>query len=245
MDHKDLTFRRGFIDALPILFGYFAVGFTVAVAAIVNGHPVWSPILLSLTHVSGTSQGAIVNNVNFTAGLVPGVGELVLLCMTLNLRYVLLSLAVAQKLDTRISLPRRLLLALGITDEIVAVAISQRGALTFPYVMGLFVSSYIGWNGGTILGAFGTSLLPASALAPLGIALYGMFIAIITPKAKKSMPVLLCVILAAILNTLLRLLPEGCRPSQSVIMLIAGVAAAFVGALAFPHRVASAKEDEP
>ena len=245
MDHKDLTFRRGFVDALPILFGYFAVGFTVAVAAIVNGHPVWSPILLSLTHVSGTSQGAIVNNVNFTTGLFPGVGELVLLCMTLNLRYVLLSLAVAQKLSPSISLPKRFLLALGITDEIVAVAISQRGMLTFRYVMGLFVSSYIGWNAGTILGAFGTTLLPASALAPLGIALYGMFIAIVTPMAKKSGPVLLCVILAGILNTAMRILPNGCRPSNSIIMLIAGVAAALAGAIFFPHRAETKKEDEP
>ena len=48
------SFGRGFADALPICFGYFAVGFTVAVAAVVHGHPVWSPLLLSLTHVSGT-----------------------------------------------------------------------------------------------------------------------------------------------------------------------------------------------
>ena len=58
------AFRRGFADALPICFGYFAVGFTVALAAVVNGHPLWSPILLSLTHVSGTSQGAIVDHMN-------------------------------------------------------------------------------------------------------------------------------------------------------------------------------------
>lgn len=232
----DRAFRRGCIDALPIFLGYFAVGFTVAVAAVVNGHPVWSPVLLSLTHVSGTSQGAIVNNVNFTAGLFPGAGELVLLCLTLNLRYVLLSLAVAQRLPPSASLAGRLLVAPGITDEIVAVAVSRRGPLALRYVAGLFVTSYAGWNAGTVAGAFGTTLLPASALAPLGVSLYGMFVAIITPMARKSAPVLACVVLAAVLNVAIRMLPEGRRPSDGVATLVAGVAAATAAAAAFPRR---------
>ena len=70
------TFGRGFRDALPICFGYFAVGFTVAVAAVVHGHPVWSPVLMSLTHVSGTSQGAIAGRVDFTAGALPFVYDI-------------------------------------------------------------------------------------------------------------------------------------------------------------------------
>lgn len=239
-----MNFRKGFIDAMPILLGYFAVGFTVAVAAIANGHPIWSPILLSLTHISGTSQGAIVNNVVFKSSAIPGLGELLLLCMALNLRYVLLSLAVAQKLNPSTSIPKRLLLACGITDEIVAVAISQPVTLTFTYVLGLFVSSYLGWNAGTIVGAFGTTLLPASLLAPLAIALYAMFIAIVTPMAKKSKPALLCVALAAFINIILHILPEAIQPKDSIAILISGTIAAAIGAIIYPHREETKGEQE-
>jgi predicted branched-subunit amino acid permease len=231
-----MSFRKGFIDAMPILLGYFAVGFTVAVAAIANGHPVWSPILLSLTHVSGTSQGAIVNNIVFKSASIPGLGELVLLCMALNLRYILLSLAVAQKLEPSTSTPKRLLLACGITDEIVAVAISQPVTLTFKYVLGLFVSSYIGWNLGTVVGAFGTTLLPTSLLAPLSIALYAMFIAIVTPMAKKSRPILLAVTLAAVINITLHTFPSRLHLKDSVAILLSGITAAAICSFIYPHK---------
>ncbi len=235
-------FRAGFADALPILFGYFAVGFTVAVAAVANGHPVWSPVLLSLTHVSGTSQGAIANGVTFRAGPVPGLGELALLCLALNLRYVLLALAVAQRLGPGVTLRRRLAMAMGITDEIVAMAVSRPLPLAFPYFMGLFASSYLGWNAGTLLGAFGTTLLPAASLKPLGIALYAMFIAIVTPAARKSRATLFCVAVAAVISVSLGLLPAEARPSPAVATLIAGVVAAALGALIFPMQ--AAVEDE-
>ena len=238
-------FRAGFADALPILFGYFAVGFTVAVAAVANGHPVWSPVLLSLTHVSGTSQGAIANGVAFRDGPVPGLGELALLCLALNLRYVLLALAVAQRLGQEVTLRKRLAIAMGITDEIVAMAVSRPLKLTFPYFMGLFASSYIGWNAGTLLGAYGTTLLPADSFKPLGIALYAMFIAIVTPEAKKSRATLLCVAVAAAVSVALNLLPADARPSSAMSTLIAGVAAAALCAFLFPSREADERKPVP
>ena len=125
------SFGRGFADALPICFGYFAVGFTVAVAAVVHGHPVWSPLLMSVTHVSGTSQGAIAGRVDFTSGPMAGWWEVALLCLALNLRYVLLALALAQKLPPGTGFGKRLLLAYGVTDENVAVAVSRPFGLSF------------------------------------------------------------------------------------------------------------------
>ena len=90
------------------------------------------------------------------------------------------------------------------------------------------------------LGAVGTSLLPASALAPLGIALYAMFVAIVVPAARASRATLLCVALAALGNALLRLLPEGARLSPPLAILASGVAAAALCAWLFPK-----KEDAP
>jgi predicted branched-subunit amino acid permease len=226
------AFRRGFADALPICFGYFAVGFAVAAAAVANGHPAWSPILQSLTHLSGTSQGAFSHRA--IPGPPGGGWELFLLCVGLNLRYVLLALALAQRLPESFGLGRRLLAACAVTDENVALAVSRPFALSFPYLAGVFASSFLGWNAGNALGAVGTSLLPASALAPLGIALYAMFVAIVVPAAKASRATLLCVALAALLNVGLSLLPEGARPSPSLSILAAGVAAAGVSAILAP-----------
>ena len=230
------SFGRGFADALPICAGYFAVGFTVAVAAVVHGHPVWSPVLMSLTHVSGTSQGAIAERVDFTAGTLPGLGEVALLCVALNLRYVLLSLALAQRLAPGTGTWKRLLLAAGVTDENVALAVSRPFALSFRYLLGLMASSWLGWNAGTALGAYGAALLPAGKLAPLGIALYAMFVAIVVPAAKASRPMLMCVALAAALNAGLSVLPPGWRPPAGPAMLAAGVLAAGVCAVLFPAK---------
>ena len=232
------TFRRGFLDAMPICLGYFGVGFAIAAASVAQGHPVWSPVVQSLTHLSGTSQGA------FSQRAIPGppggAWELALLCLGLNLRYVLLALALAQRLPPGIGFGRRLLIALGVTDENVALEISRPFPTGFPYLMGVLASSYLGWNAGNALGALGTSLLPASALAPLGIALYAMFVAIVVPAAKASRPMLLCVALAAAANAGLRLLPAAARPAPALAMLLAGVGAAALCAWFFPK-----KEDAP
>jgi predicted branched-subunit amino acid permease len=230
------SFGRGFADALPICFGYFAVGFTVAVAAVVHGHPVWSPLLMSVTHVSGTSQGAIAERVDFTSGPMAGWWEVALLCLALNLRYVLLALALAQKLPPGTGFGKRLLLAYGVTDENVALAVSRPFGLSFRYVAGLMLSSWLGWNVGTVCGAFGAAWLPAERLAPLGIALYAMFVAIVVPAARASRPMLLCVALAAGLNAGFSALPDGVRPPAGAAMLVSGLVAAGVCALLFPAK---------
>lgn len=231
------SFRKGFVDALPICFGYFGVGFAIAAAAVAGGHPVWSPVLQSVTQLSGTSQGAISNRP--IPGPDGGFWELALLCVGLNMRYVLLALAVAQKLPPGFGVGRRLLVAMGVTDENAALAISRAFPLTFPYLAGVFVSSALGWDAGNLLGALGTSLLPASALKPLGIALYAMFVAIVTPAARASRATLLCVALAIVANCGLRILPDAIRPAPALAMLVAGVGAAAASAWFFPKKEAA------
>ena len=237
-------FRRGFVDDLPVFFGYFAVGFTVAVAAVAKGMPLWSPILLSLTHVSGTSQGAIVEGVRVVDGVASAAGDVLFACIALNLRYVLLSLAVAQRLAPDATLPRRLLLAMGITDENVALAVARHasgdypGGLPWRYMLGVLASSYLGWNLGTAAGAVGAHLLPADRLAPLGIALYALSVAIVVPAARASRRMFACVALAAALNLAHTFVPAlAARISPSVAMLVSGTAAALVGAALWPNTV--------
>lgn len=232
MKEPDAGFRRGFADALPICFGYAAVGFAVAAAAVANGHPAWAPVLQSFTHLSGTSQGAIARHP--LPGPKGAFWSLALLCLGLNARYLLLSLALAQKLPPGIGFARRAAIAAAVTDENVALAVSRPFAPAFRYVMGVLASSGLGWALGNTLGAVGTSLLPPAAVAPLGIALYAMFVAIVVSAARGSFPLLLCVALAAVTNTTLASFVPAAASAPALSVLASGVAAAAASALAFP-----------
>ena len=153
-----------------------------------------------------------------------------------NLRYVLMALAVAQRLPASVGVGARLLIAMGDTDEIVGVAVKQTRPLTFAYYMGLTACSWVGWVGGTMLGAWDrTSGLMSTALQrSMGLALYAMFLAIILPEARRSRPAFFCVAVAALAGVGLRLLPTGLDVGWTT--LIAGVASAVVAAVLFPKR---------
>ena len=229
---RPLGFGKGFVDALPIFFGYLAVGFAFGFKCSQNGHPFWSPALMSMTHISGTGQFAVADQLEKGGSYF----AVVLAVLALNLRYVLMALAVAQRLPASVGFLRRLLVAMGDTDEIVGVAVKQTRPLTFSYYMGLTACSWLGWVGGTLLGAWDVTrgLMSVPLQKSLGLALYAMFLAIILPEARGNRPALLCVGLAAVLSTGLRLLPTGLDAGW--IVLIAGVLSAVVAAVLFPKR---------
>lgn len=233
-DHavRPLSFTKGLVDALPIFFGYFAVAFAFGISCSQNGHPFWSPLLMSMTHVSGTGQFAVMNLLSKGSSYC----AIVFAVLVFNLRYVLMALAIAQRLPASVGTLKRMLMAMGDTDEIVGVAVKQTPPLTFAYYMGLTVCSWLGWVGGTVLGAWDrtSGLMCASLQRSLGLLLYAMFIAIIVPEARKSRPALLCVCLAAVASVGLRLLPTGLDAGWTT--LIAGVASAVVAAALFPKK---------
>ena len=74
-------------------------------------------------------------------------------------------------------------------------------------MLGLIITPILGWTGGTVIGAVATSLLPASLTDAMGIALYGMFIAIIVPPAREQRSVLIAVILAIVASYLFAYVP--------------------------------------
>lgn len=227
-----MNFKTGLVHALPIFVGYLSVAFTFGIAATTYGHPAWSPILMSLTHISGTGQFILIDLLragSSTAAIVAGV-------IAINLRYVPMALAVAQRLPASITLPQRLFIALGDTDEIVGVALRQTEPLTFPYMAGLFICSWAGWIAGTLLGANPATqaILPGKLVAALGIALPAMFVAIVLPEMRKSRRTQLAAGISIALSLVLRALPRGIDPGWAT--LICGFAGAIVAALAVPMR---------
>lgn len=190
MDRKD--FREGIRDGFPICLGYLSVSMAFGLTVVKSGIPVWSAILISLTNLTSAGQFAGTNLLLAQSSYI----ELMVTTFIINIRYFLMSLSVSQKVNKEFGLKERLIASFGVTDEVFAVSMQRRSELTFSYMVGLILTPIIGWTGGTIIGAVATSVLPASLIDAMGIALYGMFIAIIVPPARENKSVLIAVILA-------------------------------------------------
>ena len=183
--NDSLSFRKGLTDGIPICLGYLSVSFTFGMMTAENGLPAWAAVLISMTNLTSAGQFAGTALI-LSGGLLI---EIAITTLVINLRYMLMSLSLSQKLDPAMPLWQRCLLAFGNTDEIFAVAMQQPGAVSARYLLGLITTPYLGWTAGTLLGATATGLLPAAMRSALGIAIYGMFIAIIIPPACRLRPV--------------------------------------------------------
>lgn len=193
-----MSFRAGLKLGIPIALGYFAVSMAYGLSAVVLGFSPLQAALISLTNLTSAGQFAGTQIIAGHGAL----GELVLTTVIINARYFLMALSLSQKLGPA-SLGQRLLIAFGITDEIFAAAIGEKGRLRFSFMMGLILLPVAGWTGGTLLGAAASSLLPADVAGACGVAMYGMFVAILVPKARQDHSVALCILLAALCSLLL------------------------------------------
>ena len=186
------AYVKGLKDGMPICLGYLSVSFTFGMMAVEEGLPYYIALLISMTNLTSAGQFA------GTAILVAH-GPLLEIAVTtfvINLRYLLMSLAVSQKADPSLNIFQRLILSFGITDEVFAVSMQQPGHIKGSYLAGLITMPYLGWSLGTLLGATTTGLLSLSLRSALGIAIYGMFIAIIIPPARHARSILITLIVA-------------------------------------------------
>lgn len=227
-----LQLRKGIKDGLPIGLGYIPVSFTFGMMAVKGGIPVWLAILISMTNLTSAGQFAGAGLIIANASLF----EITVTTFVINIRYMLMSLSLSQKITSGMSTPKRSILAFGITDETFAVASLEKGEVTFPYMLGLITCPYWGWALGTVLGAVTTSMLPPTLQSAMGIALYGMFIALIVPAAKKSKSIFIVLIAAISLSSVLKWMPIANRVSGGWAIIIATVLASVLGAILFPRE---------
>lgn len=225
-----LTFRTGLKHGIPIALGYFFVSFTFGLSGAANGMRWWETVLISMTNL--TSAGQFAGMKIMLAG--GGMAELALSQLVINLRYSLMAISLSQKTDSRFRGIFRWLLGFGITDEIYGVAIGQEAEISRSYFLGLMVLPYFGWAGGTLFGAVCGNLLPDTIASGMGIALYGMFIAIVVPKAKEDRHVLFAALLAILFSCAFTYLPGLKSISVGFSIIICGLGAAVISALLFP-----------
>ncbi len=175
---------RGIRDGIPIALGYLAVSFSLGIAAGNMGMKAFSAALMSFTNVTSAGEFAGLSLMAAGAAYMEMAGTQFII----NLRYCLMSCALSQKLSPKMPFFHRFLMAYGITEEIFGIAIGAGAgqALSPYYVYGAISVAVPGWTLGTWLGVVSGNILPARVLSALNVALYGMFIAVVVPPARKD-----------------------------------------------------------
>lgn len=223
------SFLRGINDGIPICLGYISVAFAFGIFATESGLSVFEALLISMTNVTSAGQLAGVPIIAGTGSL----AELALAQLVINLRYSLMSVSLSQKIGKSVRMPDRFIISFVNTDEVFAVASSKEESVGRKYLYGLILTPYLGWSSGTLLGAAAGNILPETIVSALGIAIYGMFIAIVVPQAKNSKPTLLCVLLAISLSCIFNYTPFlQSVPGGFSIIICAGIASALFALIA-------------
>ena len=232
---KNESFKKGIKDGIPIGLGYLAVSFTFGMMSVSSGLSIWQAVLISLTNLTSAGQFAGLDII--VAG--GSYWEMALTQLVINLRYCLMSFSLSQKMRRDEPWAHRYLVAFGITDEIFGVSASQEGKVSAFYNYGAMCMAIPGWTLGTLLGAISGSLLPDFIMSALGVAIYGMFLAVIIPPAKKNKAVRLVVVAAMAVSTLFAVVPGLNKVSSGFVIIITTLVTAGGAAYLCP-----VKEDE-
>lgn len=229
---EKLGFKKGLADGIPIGLGYLSVSFSFGISAVTQGISSLAATVISMTNLTSAGQVAGLGIIVSAGTLL----EMALAQLIINMRYALMSLSLSQKLEAGFTTPHRFLASFGITDEIFAVASGKPWDITPSYMYGLILIPFICWSTGTLLGGIAGSLLPEMLRSALGIAIYGMFIAIFIPPARRSAGVLVTVLISAAMSCCLRYIPLFAHVSTGFAIIICTLAAAAAAAILFPRK---------
>lgn len=226
--HSAPGFATGLRDGIPIALGYFTVSIAFGLAAAAIGFPTLGLALMSATNLSSSGQFA---GVAVVAG--GTLMELALTTLLVNLRYLLMSMSLSQRLAPGTSTLGRLVVAYGVTDEIFAVELGHR-VVRARYAAGLMALPILGWTSGTVVGAVAGEVLLESLAGPMGVLLYAMFTATVIPALKRSRPIAIVAAVAAVASALLYYVPATSGIQAGWRIIIATLFASAIGAWLFP-----------
>ncbi len=239
MDRKK-WFLKGMKAGIPISLGYFAVSLALGIAARQAGIPSLAAAITSL--LINASAGEHVGFTLIAAGA--SFLEVTVMEAIANARYLLMSAALSQKLKPNVGIFQRLLLGFTVTDEIFGISIGLSEPLDPCFTFGAFCVATVGWTSGTYLGAVLGGVLPAFVLSALGVGLYGMFISVFVPEAKKNKVVaaLVCVSFAA--SAAFAYIPLLKKIDSGISTIILTVVISLIAAILFPIKDKEAEKEE-
>lgn len=226
---RSYGFRNGLRDGVPIGLGYLVVAFSLGIAARNAGLTAFQAALASCTTLS-VGEYAIFTLVAVGAPYL----EAVLMTLIANARYFLMGVALSQKMSPKMPFYHRLLLGWAITDEHFGIAVGMPGYVRPRYMYGAIVFSVPCWTLGTVLGVLVGNILPAAAMSAFSVALYGMFIAIFIPPARKNRVVAVFVLLSFVTSYAASVLPFLRDISSGTRTIILTLLLSVLAAVLFP-----------
>ena len=228
--NKKPIFLNGLKMGIPICLGYFAVSFSLGISAKNAGLSAFQAGFASILLNASAGEYALFTLIASNAGYI----EVALMELVANARYLLMSCALSQKLSNEARLPHRLFIGIAITDEMFGASISRPEKVSPLYYFGMMSVAMPGWCLGTALGVAVGSVLPTLAVNSLSVSLYGMFLAVIIPEARKNLIVMGVVAVSFILSftssmaPIVSTIPEGTR------IIILTIVISAISALLFP-----------
>ena len=230
-----LWFLRGLRDGAPIGLGYFAVAFALGIKANAAGLSGFEAALMSLLNVTSAGEAAAVAMLSAGTTYV----ELAFTQLVINIRYLLMSCSLSQKIAPEGSFLHRWFIGYGVTDEIFGISMATPGKLNPAYSYGAIAVAVPGWTLGTLFGALLGNVLPVAANNALGVALYAMFLAIILPPARKSRVIAGLVVVSMLASAGVTFLAERLSWSwltEGFRIIILTVVISLAAALLFPLK---------
>lgn len=226
------NFQAGFKDGIPIGLGYFAVAFSLGIAAKHAGLTPFQGFMASLLENASAGEYVAFTMIAANATYL----EMAIGTLITNARYLLMSASLAQRLHPETSLFHRFAIAFGITDELFGIGIIQIQSKGPYYMYGAFLAALPAWALGTALGILAGTLLPVRIVSALSVALYGMFLAIIIPPAKNNKIIRMLVIIGFLSSFIWQYIPILNNFSSGTKTIVLTLIIATLAAFLFPRK---------
>lgn len=226
------VFLKGMQDGIPIGLGYLAVSFSLGIAAKKAGLTAIQGFITSL--LCNASAGEYVGFTLIAANAL--YLEMAFGTLIANARYMLMSCAISQRTEPGLSIWHRMGLSFCITDELFGITIAREGFINPNYTYGAMFVATNGWAIGTALGIIAGNILPLRLVSAFSVALYGMFLAIIIPPARKEKIIALLIVVCFVLSYLCSVLPVISNLSDGTRTIILTVVISTAASILFPRN---------
>ncbi|MBR3307697.1 MAG: AzlC family ABC transporter permease [Lachnospiraceae bacterium] len=237
-EERGKQFKEGLRDGIPIGLGYLAVSFTLGIQCRESGLSALEATVMSLVNLTSAGEFAALTIIRTASSYL----EMAISQLVINLRYMLMSFALSQKVEPGLSVGHRMGISFGVTDEIFGISIGRKDRLSPFYSYGAMAVAVPGWTAGTCLGVIMGDILPINIVNALSLALYGMFLAIIVPKAKEDKHVAAICIVAIAASTVFSYVPYLKAVSAGSRIIILTVALSLLAALIWPVKDEEGKD---
>lgn len=219
-----MEFKKGIKDSIPVGMGYFAVSFSLGIIAKNVGLSPIQGFLTSLFINASAGEYAAFWMISTHGTFI----QMIIMTLVSNARYFLMSFALSQKIEEKTSLFHRMCIGFDLTDELFGLAINYNGKVNHKYIYGTYLVALPCWAFGTALGIIAGNSLPTKIVASLSVALYGMFLAIIIPQAKKDRIVGVLVVVSFLLSYVCKDMPISSGTKTIILTIIISMAAAII-----------------